>query len=399
MSPLQISHSPDLLQLREQGYNIAVVDGYLVVRDVPYVNSQRHVCRGILVSKLDLAGDRTGEPTDHTIMFAGEFPCSSDGTPIDLLRHRSVTTELSDGLTVHHSFSRKPPSGRYSDYREKIETYIGLISREVTLIDPTVSPLTFQVVEPDDADYPFNYFDTASARAEINMISKKLAGEKIGIVGLGGTGSYVLDLIAKTPVREIHLFDSDKLSTHNAFRSPGTPSVTELREQPYKTSYFQQCYAKMHRRITSHEFDIAATNVDVLREMTFVFLCVDRGTDRKFITGKLEEFDIPFVDVGIGLYRHGDFLGGQVRVSTSLPGRREAARESMPITAVDQDNEYDKDIQVADLNALNACLAVIKWKKFCGFYLDSERELLTTYTIGFNLLASDHVLCDTVEEQ
>jgi hypothetical protein len=123
--------------------------------------------------------------------------------------------------------------------------------------------------------------------------------------------------------------------------------------------------------------------------MTFVFVCIDRGPDRKVLVEKLEEFDIPFIDVGIGLYRREDSLGGQVRVSTSLPGRREAARGHIPLSGADGDDEYDKDIQVADLNALDACLAVVRWKKLRGVYLDSENEQLTTYTIAFNTLTSD----------
>ena len=34
---------------------------------------------------------------------------------------------------------------------------------------------------------------------------------KVAIVGLGGSGSYILDLIAKTPICEIHLYDGDTL--------------------------------------------------------------------------------------------------------------------------------------------------------------------------------------------
>jgi hypothetical protein len=390
MSLLQISHSPDLLRLREAGYNIEVTKGgYLVVRDVPYVSSARVVRQGALVSKLDLAGDRTRTPEDHTMMFIGEFPCHADGRPMEMLRLDSNPVKLDDGLEVQHKFSRKPLNRNYVDYFEKVEAYVALIVREATAIDPTATPLTFQVIEPDDSDYPFNYLDTASARAEINVIAKKLADERVAIVGLGGTGSYVLDLVAKTPVKEIHLFDGDKFSTHNAFRAPGAPSVEELRAQPRKTRYFESCYSKMSRRITAHEEDIGASNVDVLRNMTFVFLCMDRGPEKKTTVEKLEEYNIPFVDVGIGLYRHGDSLGGQLRVTTSLPGRRESARSNIPFGGTEAGNEYDKDIQVADLNALNACLAVIRWKKFRGFYLDSEQEQLTTYTIAFNLLNSE----------
>jgi molybdopterin/thiamine biosynthesis adenylyltransferase len=309
---------------------------------------------------------------------------------MEMLGNPSNTREVLDkGLEINHSFSRKPSRGHYTDYFEKIETYVSLIAREVSLIEPTVTAFTFEVVEPEDEDYPFSYLDTASARAEINVISNKLANDKIAIIGVGGTGSYVLDLVAKTPVKEIHLFDADKFSTHNAFRAPGAPSVDELREQRLKTRYLEGIYSQMNRRIKAHETGIDSSNVDALRDMTFVFLCFDPGPDKKIIVDKLEELSISFIDVGIGLYRRGDSLGGKLRVTTSLPGRRESARHNIPLSGGDANDEYDKNIQIADLNALNACLAVIKWKKLRGFYLDEEREQLTTYTISFNMLIND----------
>jgi hypothetical protein len=47
-------------------------------------------------------------------------------------------------------------------------------------------------------------------------------------------------------------------------------------------------------------------------------------------------------------------------------------------------NEYDKNIQIAELNALHAALAVIKWKKIFGFYADQRGEHYSTYAIGRN---------------
>jgi hypothetical protein len=319
------------------------------------------------------------------------MPCHADGTPMGEIKHQSIATEIAKGLVAHHGFSRKPPRGHYVDYFEKVQTYVSLIAREAATIDQLATPLTAQVVEPEETDYPFNYFDTASARAEINDISNKLADERVAIIGLGGTGSYVLDLVAKTSVKEIHLFDSDKFLTHNAFRAPGAPSVEELREQARKSVYFESRYTKMKRGIKAHEEDIDASNVDALRAMTFVFVCIDRGPDKKIIIDKLEECDLPFVDVGMGIERKGDSLRGQLRVTTSLPERRGASRENIPVSAGEAKDEYDKNIQIADLNALNACLAVIKWKKLRGFYLDDEHEQLTTYTITFNQLASGDV--------
>ena len=52
----------------------------------------------------------------------------------------------------------------------------------------------------------------------------------------------MLDLVSKTQVAAIHLFDADKMSTHNAFRSPGAATIEELREQPLKVEYFRRRY-------------------------------------------------------------------------------------------------------------------------------------------------------------
>jgi hypothetical protein len=55
----------------------------------------------------------------------------------------------------------------------------------------------------------------------------------------------------------------------------------------------------------------------------------------------------------------------------------------------DEVNEYARNIQVADLNALNACLAVIRYKKHLGFYRDLEREHNSLYTIDGNHLLNE----------
>jgi len=114
-------------------------------------------------------------------------------------------------------------------------------------IDSNVTARTFPVIEPerDDEDAVFKYIDTASSRAGIDLVAKKLALKRVAIVGLGGTGSYVLDLVAKTLVKEIHLFDGDTFFQHNAFRSPGAPAGEELRAKPNKAAYFRDMYSKM----------------------------------------------------------------------------------------------------------------------------------------------------------
>ena len=45
-------------------------------------------------------------------------------------------------------------------------------------------------------DSPFLFADTASARQLTTDLAMKLKDEKVAIVGVGGTGSYVLDFVA-----------------------------------------------------------------------------------------------------------------------------------------------------------------------------------------------------------
>jgi hypothetical protein len=394
MSRKLISRNADLKRLRDEGYNIEIRATYLVVKDVPYATSRKEVKRGRLVSKLNLAGDVTNRPDDHQAQFIGEHPCHSDGTPMNELVNQSGETRLDEGLVVNFSFSQKPGCGYYVDYYEKMTTYIAILGAQAEALEPGVTAQVHRVEEPEDEDTPFNYLDTASSRAEINVISKKLALSKIAIIGLGGTGSYVLDLTAKTLVKEIHLFDGDIYSTHNAFRSPSAPAIEELREQPRKVEYFKAIYSRMHRGIIAHDTYIDASNVDQLREMQFVFLCLDRGEAKRLIVEKLEEFGVPFVDVGMGLYVKDESLGGILRVTTSTKEQRQHvhANGRIPFGEPDANNEYDKNIQIADLNALNATLAVIKWKKLFGFYIDQDKEFFSTYTIDCNMLTSEDAM-------
>lgn len=391
MSQRPISRSADLKRLRDEGYDLEVRSGCLLVKDVPYVNSRKEVQRGILVIKLVLADDQTGRPDTHQAYFAGEHPCNEDGTEIEKIKHGSGPNSLAEGVAVNHSFSAKPkPDNSYPDYYAQVTTYVAIISGPVRRIDSTLTAKTFPVIEPEkESEEPFNYIDTASSRAEIVSVTKKLALGKVAIAGLGGSGSYVLDLLAKTPVKEIHLYDGDIFFQHNAFRSPSAPSGDELRARLPKTSYFKSVYGKMHRGIIDHPVYLDASNLEELCGMDFVFVCLDKNRPKKLIVEKLEEFNVRFTDVGMGIQLDGDSLGGILRVTTSTAQQRDHFRGRVSFEDAPGDDDYNRNIQIADLNALNAALAVIKWKKLFGFYRDLKSEHHSQFSIDTNLLINE----------
>ena len=385
-----INRSADLRKLRDEGYDLEIRSGCLLVKDVPYVNSRKEIKRGILIIKLVLANDETGKPDTHVAYFSGDYPCNEDGTEIDKINAGGAQS-FAEGVAIHHTFSAKPkPNDAYPNYYEQVRTYVAIISGPAQRIDEAFSAKTFPVNRPDeDSDEPFNYIDTASSRAEIVEVTKKLKLRKIVILGLGGTGSYVLDLVAKTPVREIHLYDGDTFYQHNAFRSPGAPSGTDLSAKQPKTTYFKNLYGKMHRGIADHPVYLDAGNVEELRGSDFVFVCLDKGVPKKLIVEKLEEFNIPFTDVGMGIQLTDNTLGGIVRVTTSTTQKRDHFRGRVSFEDAPGDDEYNRNIQIADLNALDAALAVVKWKKLFGFYRDLKFENHSQFSIDTNLLLNE----------
>ena len=387
MSRELINRNPDLRRLRDDGYDIRIVAGHLVM-SVPYVTSQREVRVGTLVSTLALNADMTIRPDTHVVMFTGQHPCDQHGAELVRIKHTSNRQVLADGLTVEHSFSSKPAEG-YADYYEKMTTYANILWGPANAINPACTPRTYPIILPDDEESVFRYLDTASTRAGITALSAKLALPKVAIVGGGGTGSYVLDLLAKTPAQEIHVFDGDRFLQHNVFRSPGAASKEQLGQTWNKAEYFAAQYTPLRRGIIPHPYHVTSENVSELDQMSFVFICIDKGAPKVPIIERLEARGIPFIDVGMGLNLVDTALQGMLRITTSTPAKRDHVRQRVSLADPAVDDAYQLNIQIADLNCLNAALAVIRWKKYCGFYHDLEREHHTTLSIDGNHLLNE----------
>lgn len=395
MSGSLISRSTDLARLAHEGYAIEIRAGHLLVHDIPHVGPDQQVHRGVLVSSLTTTivdGEEVTAPPDtHVIEFAGEVPSDYAGNRLERLINGEVSSDLGSGIHARFSFSHKPPgSSGYPNLYEKVVAYVGILGSHAAAIDPNATACTFRVVEAEEDESPFLYQDTASARAGIGALSDKLKVGSIAIIGVGGTGSYLLDMLAKTHVIEIHLYDGDRLRVHNAFRAPGAASVADLDGGPNKAEHFAGVYSRMRRGVVAHACDLEATNVDELEGMSAVFLAVDPSPAKRAIIEWLEAHEIPFFDTGIGVGVDAGGLSGQVRLTAGLPGRPVSGRSWIPVDAPDGDAAlYSMNVQVGELNALAAVLAVLRWKRYVGFYLDQQDEQHTLFTISGNDIIDD----------
>ncbi len=371
------ARSPDLNRLRTEGFEIYTVGANALLSHVPYLDSNGNLKYGVLASHLQLVGDMAVYDKNHVIMFSGDYPHYGDGTPISAIQH-ATTSEAIAGVQFRYKFSNKP-SGGYKDLYEKFARYVEIISAPAQERYPTETARTFR--QPKSiADDIFAYQDSNSARAGIVAISDKLREHRIAIIGLGGTGSYVLDYLSKTPVLEIHLIDGDRFLQHNAFRAPGAASFGDISSEQFKVLYHAQRYQNMRRNIFPHAFMLNEKTSSVLDGMDFAFLCVDSDAVRSSLQGLLQQKKIPFVDCGMGISITNGKLRGSIRCTAAFsPQDIEAA--ATQADAVPEDDPYSTNVQISELNALNAALAVIKWKQFTGFYLDQMGYAEDVYSV------------------
>ena len=380
-----IDHSEDLKKLRDEGFEIQIVGSFLILHNIPYVNTEKEVQFGQLISELTIAEGVAGKPKNHVVYFIGSQPCHADGSEIQALVHSKSAQTLGNGIVVDRSFSNKPKEG-FGNYYDKMSSYSNIIEAPAHTINPSMSSKTFVVHDIEEYDGPLVYPDTNSSRSNFAFMNEKLKGQKVAIIGLGGTGSYILDLVAKTPVDQITLFDGDKFYLHNAFRSPGAPTIDEVNASTYKVNRFGQLYSRMHRAIEIVPEFMSKPLFERLSEMTMVFICIDDGETKRDLIKYLCDHQIAFIDVGIGVdLVDENLLLGQVRVTSSNAENYESFVSKNRISfSNDGKNEYSSNIQIAELNSLNASLAVIKWKKSLGFYFDAEKESHSVFLIEDN---------------
>jgi len=375
-----VSRNEDLRRLVDKGYAVKFDSGHLVVRDVPYLDKDKNLRTGALVTKLVFVDKVQVKQQDHQVFFCGAHPHNADGTPIPNLGGGAAQLTLTDAsLVVERQFSNKPltvngthdPNG-FPDFFAKIESYTQVISGPAQQLHPSANPLTFRVDKDVTTGSVFRFHDTLTSRAEIGDLAKKLHQDVVAIIGLGGTGAYLLDFMVKTPVKEIRAFDRDAFHVHNAYRSPGRLDEGEFDKS--KAEVYEQRYANFREGLRVEAKYIDASCEAELEGVTFAFVCVDKGSARSAIFDLLLAKKIPFIDVGMGLNRKRDLLAGMLRVTYYPPdtGAEVRARNHAEMSDA-PDDEYRANIQVSELNALNAALAVLRYKQLRGFYVDDGK--------------------------
>ena len=405
MSSSLIDHSPDLNSLRNSGYAIEIRGAYLIVKNVPYLCSPSgDLGKAEIITNVEFSDNTATRPSSHTVWWTGSPPFRADGS--NMTNHLSCGAwehghDIGEGLTVYMQWSRMPVvqgiKRQYVDYEEKMTTYIGEVAGQADLKHPGVLEAV-KTGEPPTVvvNSRFKYLDTNTYRYGLKGIERRVEEEVVAIVGVGGTGSYLVDILAKTNVKELHLFDEDVLKQHNAFRMCGAARVEELGGSCSKVDWYRRTYAAIREEgVHIHREELTGESRSILEQFTTVFIAVDDLDVRRQIQAICNELGIYHVSVGIAVEIEGDCndqLGGMVKVETAFQTRHSQRTD---VAIDDRPIQVYGIVQTAELNMLGAALAVIEWKAKIGIYRNERQAdidtILVSSTTG-RLLQAQHGL-------
>ena len=402
MSNSLISRNADLLALVEAGYSIKVLGAYLIVEGIPYLAECGGIKKADIVTSLDLSEGKTTPPSDHTVWWTGGMPHKADGESMDAYlccAKWEAGRDIGEGITVYMQWSRKPrergTTRGYMNYQEKVETYVDEVAGQAESKQPgilmTARSGGYLEVESNTR---FMYLNTSTYRDGTKGAEQNIEKEVVAVIGVGGSGSYLVDILAKTSIKELHLYDDDVMKQENAFRIAGAARIGELGSGKHKVEWHRERYAEVRKEgLYVHPVKIDDENLACLKTCTTVFIAVDKLDTRRKIQRACSEMGVLHISVGIGLEMEGEKnneIGGMVKIETDYQvGRYEKQENGSPENG--ENDVYGSNIQTAELNMLGAALAIMEWKARRGVYRNERDEgidrIIYSATTGEILMA------------
>ena len=135
----------------------------------------------------------------------------------------------------------------------------------------------------------------------------KLRKMKIAVVGCSGTGSIVVEILARNGIGELILVDPDIIEEKNLNRIPNS-FMTDAKNKEFKVTVLQNAILKMKMgtkvtAINKTIFDPQA--ILAVAECDFVFGCMDEIEGRHVLNRLATFYSIPYSDLGVKLIADG----------------------------------------------------------------------------------------------
>lgn len=149
-----------------------------------------------------------------------------------------------------------------------------------------------------------------------------IEGVRVGVVGLGGGGSHIVQQIAHVGVRHLCLFDDDSVEETNLNRLVGA-TAADVSNKTDKTDVAIRTIRSLTPDATITAYKGKWQDCpEQLEQCDIVFGCVDSFQARRELEATCRRYLIPYIDIGMDVYQEDadpPRMAGQVILS--LPGK------------------------------------------------------------------------------
>ena len=147
---------------------------------------------------------------------------------------------------------------------------------------------------------------------------------KVGIVGVGGTGSACAEQLVRLGVRDFILLDGDSLDKSNITRIYGSFPFNE-NDPPLKVIVVRDHLIHINPEVNVKVFASHVQNDNValnLRDRDIIFLCTDDHWGRAIVNQVCYQYFIPTINMGVRIDSHENRItGGAATVDVLRPDK------------------------------------------------------------------------------
>lgn len=152
---------------------------------------------------------------------------------------------------------------------------------------------------------------------------KKLASAKVGIVGMGGLGSQIVQSLAYLGIQDFSIVDDDIVEESNLNRLIGALPI-DAREKRSKVDVAERMIMQINLEARVEKLPTNLRNEQVLDALTnrdYLFGCVDNDAARLILTELAAAFEIPLIESATQIHPKDGWVNGfGGRVIIAYPG-------------------------------------------------------------------------------
>lgn len=153
----------------------------------------------------------------------------------------------------------------------------------------------------------FDGADLRTRQAFGDGTTRTLKSVRVGVVGCSGTGSWVIEMLARLGVGDLVLVDPDHVERKNLNRILNSTGDSAKRQE-HKVEILSRAVIAMDlgTKVSAYARDLVDREViEALAECDVLFGCLDSADGRDLLNRIATFYTIPFIDIGVHLQADG----------------------------------------------------------------------------------------------